>query len=363
MSFLSRTGLMTQEDKCLLEERMNAMERQLQILTKTMSELADHVASLCATREKSFETFTEEMHREAVRSAERSERLLSTVQEGNMFARQSKEEIVPEFRRWESILTEYKQYVGTEIEEAAAKIMKGNANLAGRVDMLQEAAHTRHVEWKRKEEETFARQEQVRGDLRQQRETLSQLAEQVVSLHSAQESGIERFAEALNNEAMRSTGRSGRLLAVMQEGRDLAKKNRDEIMRGLHILGNMLTEQKKYIDSEVQGVVVKVAEGNENLAGRLNVLQESSQMKHMELERVLEESVAFQKQMQKNSLEQGENLQKNIDVVREFVEHLSASHVEKHDLEILASYLRLLIANQLMDQAEELLDEEKLSTV
>ena len=63
-------------------------------------------------------------------------------------------------------------------------------------------------------------------------------------------------------------------------------------------------------------------------------------------------------QMRKDLMEEGEKLNANVNDLRVWIKQLSSSHVEKSDLELLAGYLRLLLANQLMDQAEALLEED-----
>ena len=61
--------------------------------------------------------------------------------------------------------------------------------------------------------------------------------------------------------------------------------------------------------------------------------------------------------MRKDLMAEEEKLNANVSDLHIWIEQLSTSRVEKSDFELLAGYLRLLIGNQLMDQAEELLDE------
>lgn len=128
-------------------------------------------------------------------------------------------------------------------------------------------------------------------------------------------------------------------------------------MRGLHLLGNMLTEHRRYVDAEIQNAVTKILEGDGNIVARVDRLQEESTACHMKLKQKTEDIFDRQEHMRKDLMAEEEKLNANVSDLHIWIEQLSTSRVEKSDFELLAGYLRLLIANQLMDQAEELLDE------
>ena len=147
------------------------------------------------------------------------------------------------------------------------------------------------------------------------------------------------------------------ILSVLQQGNEFVQTNRGEVMRGLHLLGNMLTEHRKYVGAEMQNAVTKILEGDGNIVARVDRLQEESTACHMKLKQKAEDIFDRQEQMRKDLMAEEEKLNANVNDIHIWIEQLSTSRVEKSDFELLAGYRRLLIANQLMDQAEELLDE------
>lgn len=358
MSFLSWLGLMTQADKSLLEAHMDAISRQIQTLTENMSQLTEHVLSLQEGQEKSIGTFTATVRNEAIQSTERSGQLLSAIQQEHDFVKQNREDFIREIHYLGNILTEQKQYIEAEMQGATDKIIEETGSLVSRMDVLQENSDMKHMELKHKTTDIFDRQEQMQKELMEQEKQVSKLMEHVLSLRAAQEKSIDTLTEEVRNETIQSTERSERLLFTLQEEHDFVKQNRDELMRGLHILGNMMTEQKKYIGVEMQGVAAKIIEGNESSAAHMNMFQKNSDMRYMDLKHGIDEVFDCQEKLRSEWMVLGTKLYTNTDGLREWIGQLSASHVEKQDLELLSSYLRLLLANQLMDRAEELLAED-----
>ena len=189
-------------------------------------------------------------------------------------------------------------------------------------------------------------------------ERLSQITDIMSSLKAEQEKGIQICKEEIRNEGVKRVEGNEHILSVLQQGNEFVQTNMDEVMRGLHLLGNMLTEHRKYVDTQMQNAVTKILEGNGTLISRLDQLKEDSTACHMELKQKVEDILVRHEQMRKDLMEEGEKLNANVNDLRVWIKQLSSSHVEKSDLELLAGYLRLLLANQLMDQAEALLEED-----
>ena len=189
-------------------------------------------------------------------------------------------------------------------------------------------------------------------------ERLSQITDIMSSLKAEQEKGIQICKEEIRNEGVKRVEGNEHILSVLQQGNEFVQTNMDEVMRGLHLLGNMLTEHRKYVDTQMQNAVTKILEGDGNIVSRVEQMQEESTARHMELKQKTEDSFDRQEQMRKDLMAEGEKLNANVNDLRLWIGQLSTSHVEKNDLELLAGYLRLLLANQLMDQAEALLEED-----
>jgi len=189
-------------------------------------------------------------------------------------------------------------------------------------------------------------------------ERLSQITDIMSSLKAEQEKGIQICKEEIRNEGVKRVEGNEHILSVLQQGNEFVQTNMDEVMRGLHLLGNMLTEHRKYVDTQMQNAVTKILEGNGTLISRVDQLKEDSTACHMELKQKVEDILVRHEQMRKDLMEEGEKLNANVNDLRVWIKQLSSSHVEKSDLELLAGYLRLLLANQLMDQAEALLEED-----
>lgn len=189
-------------------------------------------------------------------------------------------------------------------------------------------------------------------------ERLSQITDIMSSLKAEQEKGIQICKEEIRNEGVKRVEGNEYILSVLQQGNEFVQTNMDEVMRGLHLLGNMLTEHRKYVDTQMQNAVTKILEGDGNIVSRVEQMQEESTARHMELKQKTEDSFDRQEQMRKDLMAEGEKLNANVNDLRLWIGQLSTSHVEKNDLELLAGYLRLLLANQLMDQAEALLEED-----
>jgi len=188
-------------------------------------------------------------------------------------------------------------------------------------------------------------------------ERLSQITEIMDTLKVEQEKGIHVCREEIRNEGIKRVEGNEHILSVLRQGNEFVQTNRDEVMRGLHLLGNMLTEHRRYVDAEIQNAVTKILEGDGNIVARVDRLQEESTACHMKLKQKTEDIFDRQEHMRKDLMAEEEKLNANVSDLHIWIEQLSTSRVEKSDFELLAGYLRLLIANQLMDQAEELLDE------
>ena len=165
MSFLSWIGLMTQDDKSMLEERMEGLNQQMSVLSERLSQITDIMSSLKAEQEKGIQICKEEIRNEGVKRVEGNEHILSVLQQGNEFVQTNMDEVMRGLHLLGNMLTEHRKYVDTQMQNAVTKILEGNGTLISRVDQLKEDSTACHMELKQKVEDILVRHEQMRKDL------------------------------------------------------------------------------------------------------------------------------------------------------------------------------------------------------
>mgnify|MGYP001644224031 FL=1 len=173
MSFLSWIGLMTQDDKSMLEERMEGLNQQMSVLDERLSQITDIMSSLKAEQEKGIQICKEEIRNEGIKRVEGNEHILSVLQQGNEFVQTNRDEVMRGLHLLGNMLTEHRKYVGAEMQNAVTKILEGDGNIVARVDRLQEESTACHMKLKQKAEDIFDRQEQMRKDLMAEEEKLN----------------------------------------------------------------------------------------------------------------------------------------------------------------------------------------------
>ena len=103
-------GLMTQEDKSVLEERMEGLNQQMSVLDERLSQITDIMSSLKAEQEKGIQICKEEIRNEGVKRVEGNEHILSVLQQGNEFVQTNMDEVMRGLHLLGNMLTEHRKY-------------------------------------------------------------------------------------------------------------------------------------------------------------------------------------------------------------------------------------------------------------